>query len=223
MRDDDINPVEVDDDEADDELGYAECDWSRLPAKSIDAHDRIIGLDYEQLEELDIDALDDLGKWAAAQGFWDFGDEDRFHDIALRIVRSKNRHAAINYVEVCMELVSDYLLEARWDELVFLLPDVERLVTDDDTIRARLGAMVSVGRGRVDEGMAVFQELAEAHESDGDVLLLLAHDLFSVDQDEAAFSMLDAAEDAASIADDRDILDEIAALRADLAAGDAEA
>lgn len=206
-------PVEVDDDEMDDELGYAECDWSKLPQESVALHDRVLSMDYEALEALDIDALDDLVKWAAAQAFADFDDDDRFHDISLRIVRSTTPHPAIDTIEICMELVNDFMLFEMWDDLVFLLPDVERLMPDDETIRARLGAMISVGRGRTEEGMSVFQELADRHAAEPEVLLLLANDLLAIGQDKPGLEMLDAAQEVAELNDDVDVLQDILLFR----------
>ncbi len=216
MKDESTEAVEVDDDEMDAELGYAECDWSTLPAESVESHDRILGMEFEALEALDLGSLDDLSLWAAAQAFWDFGDEDRFHDLALRIVRTKKPHPAIDAIEICMELVNDYMVEGAWDDVVFLLPDVERLVPDDETLRARLGAMVSIGRGRIEEGMTVFQELSEAHTRHPDVLFLLAHDLLAVGREEAGMELLDTAQEVAELENDDEVLDEIAEFRESL-------
>lgn len=217
---DDIGAVDASDEEIDDELGYAECDWSKLPRRSVAMHDRVLDMDFEELDALDVDSLDDLGRWAAAQAFYDFGDEDRFHDLALRIVRSEQAHPAIDYVEICLELASDYMLEGAWDEAVFLLPDIERLITDDDTIRARFGALINIGRGRREDGLAVFQDLADANEEDAEMLFLLAQDLFGAGEDEAGDALLAKAEEVASLAGDRELLDEIEALKRDLEAGD---
>lgn len=208
--------VDVPDDEMDGELGYDDCDWSKLDPESVATHDRILDMLYEELEAVEFDDLDDLGRWAAAQAFWDHGDEDRFHDLALRVVRSDRQHPAIDYVEICLELANDYMLEQAWDEAVFLLPDVERLVPEDETIRARFGALINIGRGRIDEGMAVFQELAEGNESDPEVLLLLAQDLYGAGVDDAGDEILAKAEEVASMANDQEILTLIAELRAEL-------
>lgn len=220
MEEDSTETVDVPDDEMDEELGYADCDWSRLDAASVAQHDRLLDVSYEELDAVDFDQVDDLARWAGAQAFWDYGDEDRFHDLALRIVRSKDQHPAIDYTEICLELANDYMLDGAWDEAVFLLPDVERLIPEDPTIRARFGALISIGRDRRDEGMAVFQELAEQNEDDGAVLFLLAQDLYGAGEDEAADSLLAKAEEVASLANDREVLEDIADLREDLEAED---
>jgi tetratricopeptide (TPR) repeat protein len=221
-NDDAMEPTEADDEMIDDELGYAECDWSTLPESSVDTHDEVIGLDYDALEELDVEALDDLGKWAAAQAFDDFGDAERFQDIALRIARSSNAHPAIDYAEIALELMNDYFLEERWDDAVFLLPDVERLVPEDPTIRARIGAQISLARGRVEEGMAVFQELIDEHEDDGAYLALLAQGLFEVGHDDEGEALLEKAEEVAELTSDEYALELIADFRAMLEAPEEE-
>lgn len=217
-EDEDIDSVEAEDDELYDALGYAEYDWDTLPEASVRRHDQVLDMEYEELLALDLDSLDDLGKWAAAQAFWDHGDEDRFHDLALRVVRSKKPHPALDYAEICLELAGDYFLDEKWDEAVFLLPDVERLVPEDATIRARFGALISIGRGRKDEGLAVFQELAESNEGDAETLLLLAQDLYGIGMDDAGDDLLAKAEEVASLANDQELLEVIADFRADLEA-----
>lgn len=219
-EDEEFDSAEVDDDELYEELGYAECDWDALPEASVRRHDQILDMEYDELVALEFDEVDDLGKWAAAQAFWDHGDEDRFHDLALRIVRSTRPHPALDYAEICLELASDYFLDEKWDEAVFLLPDVERLVPEDPTIRARFGALINIGRGRDDEGLAVFQELAEANENDAGTLLLLAQDLYGAGIDTAGEELLAKAEEVASLANDQELLEVIADFRADLEAED---
>ena len=97
---------------------------------------------------------------------------------------------------------------------MFLLPDIERLLDDDETARARYGALVNVLRGRTDDGLAVFQELAEEYEDDALALLTLADDLLRCERVTEALSLLDKAEEIASIENDRELLDEIAESRA---------
>lgn len=213
MNDDERRAVETDEEMAERELGYAECDWDAVPAESITEHDRVIQLPYADLEKVVIESLDDLGKWAAAQAFADFEDDDRFHDIALRIVRSDEGHPAVDYAEICLELWNDYLLLEQWDDAVFLLEDVERLVTDDPTIRARFGAMINIGRGRIEDGMLVFQEMIESHASDGEALMQFAHDLAFCHQLETALGLLDKADEVAAFDNDQALIAAIAEMR----------
>lgn len=213
MSNDEREAIETDEELAEGELGYAECDWSEVSAESIAEHDRVIQLPYADLEQVAIESLDDLGKWAAAQGFADFEDDDRFHDIALRIVRSDTPHPAIDYAEICLELWNDYVLLEQWDDAVFLLEDVERLITDDPTIRARFGAMINIGRGRVEDGMLVFQDLIDAHASDGEALLQFGHDLAFCNQMETAAGLLDKADEVAAFDGDQELIAAIAEMR----------
>ncbi|MCB9507307.1 MAG: hypothetical protein H6698_07240 [Myxococcales bacterium] len=212
--DDDKRATEASDEEVAEELGYSDCDWSRLPRGSAERHDAIMEMELDALEALDLASLDDLGKWAAAQCFDDFGQTDRFHELSLALVRTKKKHPALDYSEICLELFNDYLLDEQWDDAVFLLPDIERLLDDDETARARYGALVNVLRGRTDDGLAVFQELAEEYEDDALALLTLADDLLRCERVTEALSLLDKAEEIASIENDRELLDEIAESRA---------
>jgi hypothetical protein len=213
MSDDEMRAQETDDELVELELGYAECDWDTVPEESLAAHDRVIELSYDALEALDVDALDDLGKWAAAQALADFEDDERFHDLALRIVRSDQTHPAVDYVEICLELWSDYVLLEQWDDAVFLLPDVERLVSDDETIRDRFGAMVNIARGRVDDGMAVFQKLTDEHSGDADALMQFAHDLAFCNELEKSKELLDLADEVAAFDGDQVLIAAIAEMR----------
>lgn len=208
---------DVSDEEAAEELGYADVDWSKLPIRSVERHDEILEMELDALEALAIDELDDLGKWAAAQGFADFEMYDRFQDICVRIVRSEKPHKAIEYADIAMELFHDYLLEESWDDAVFLLPDLERLLPDDPMARARLGALINVLRGRVDDGLAVFQELAEEYQDDALCLLVLAEDLIGCQRFVEATSLLEKAEEVAEIEGDEETLEGVAAARAYLA------
>ena len=213
MSDDDRQATETDEEMAELELGYAECDWSAVPEASLAEHDRVIGLTYDELEALDVDSLDDLAKWAAAQAFADFEDDDRFHDLSLRIVRSDKAHPAVDYAEICLELWSDYVLLEQWDDAVFLLPDVERLVSDDATIRERFGAMINIARGRAEDGMAVFQKLVDEHQSDAEALLQFAHDLAFCDVMDTAQTVLDKADEVAAFDNDQELIAAIAEMR----------
>lgn len=210
---DETRAVEMDDELAEAELGYAECDWSEVDPDSMAAHDRVIEMSHAQLGELDIDGLDDLAKWAAAQAFADFEDDDRFHDVALRIVRSDTPHIAVDYAGICLELWNDYALLEQWDDAVFLLPDVERLVPDDESIRARFGAVISIGRGRTEEGMEVFQQLIDDNSGDAEALLQFAHDLAFADAMEFATKVLDKADEVAAFDNDQEMIAAVADMR----------
>ena len=223
MSDDDRQATETDEEMAEVELGYAECDWEQVPEASLLEHDRVIELSDDELEALDIDSLDDLSKWAAAQAFADFEDDDRFHDIALRIVRSETPHPAIDYAEIALELWSDYVLLEQWDDAVFLLPDVERLVSDDETIRERFGAMINIARGRKEDGMAVFQKLIDEHAGDAEALLQFAHDLAFCDVVDVAGQLLDKADEVAAFDGDQELIASIADMRVALFEDESEA
>ncbi len=210
---DELRAIEMDEELAEAELGYAECDWAQVDPESIATHDRVIEMNLDDLEKLDVDGLDDLAKWAAAQAFADFEDDDRFHDVALRIVRSETPHPAVDYTGICLELWNDYALLEQWDDAVFLLPDVERLVPDDPTIRARFGAVVSIGRGRTEEGMEVFQKLIDDNSSDAEALLQFAHDLAFADVMEFATKVLDKADEVAAFDNDQEMIAAVADMR----------
>jgi tetratricopeptide (TPR) repeat protein len=210
---DDLRAIETDEELAEAELGYAECDWSQVDPESIAEHDRVIEMSPEDLEKLNIDGLDDLAKWAAAQAFADFEDDDRFHDVALRIVRSEAAHPAVDYTGICLELWNDYALLEQWDDAVFLLPDVERLVPDDESIRARFGAVISIGRGRTEEGMEVFQTLIDANAGDAEALLQFAHDLAFADVMDFAIEVLDKADEVAAFDNDQEMIAAVTEMR----------
>lgn len=188
------------------ELGYAELDWATLDQANVSRHDEIIEMDLEALDDLDLDALDDLSRWAAAQAYADYDIDERFQAICLMIVRSEKQHAAIEYGEICLELANDYMLDAAWDDAVFLLPDLERHVPDDPTIRARFGAMINLLRGNIDDGLAVFQELVDEFADDAETLVTIAEDLLGCEQPAAARSVLDKAEELARSDNDAELI-----------------
>lgn len=195
------------------ELGYRECDWERLDEAEIDRHDDVLDWSPEQLRELDLDAESDLILWAAAQAWADLDDDAAFHDIALRIVRSDNQHPAVDYAEICVELINDEILEGDWDVAVKLLDDLQRLVPDDASVRARYEATITIMRGERDKGLAMMQEILDNAGDDAGLVLAVGEDLIACEELDRAKEVLEGAEELARTENDAELIEDIADAR----------
>jgi hypothetical protein len=196
------------------ELGYRECDWSRLSEDEINRHDEVLDFEPEQLRELDLESESDLIKWAAAQAWADLDDDAAFLETALMLVRSGNNHAAIDYAEICVELLNDAIIEGDWDHAAELLDDIERLVPDDISVRARYEATIKVMRGEREEGLAMMQEILDNAGDDAGLVLAVGEDLIACEELERAKEVLDGAEELARAENDHELLEDIADAKA---------
>ena len=205
--------VEYTDDPAE-ALGYTDFDWDELDDDEVDLHDAILGMSLEELDSLDVESLTDLQRWAAAQTLSDHDEEARFLELALRLVHSPGGHPALDYGEIGVEILNDYLLVEQYDEARALLDAVTPLVTDDPHFSARFGAIIDVLSGNVDDGMETFQHLLDNAGDDGMLLLAIAEDLISVEAFDAAEGVLNEAELLGNRDKDADVVAGVADARA---------
>jgi fructose-specific component phosphotransferase system IIB-like protein len=192
------------------ELGYRECDWSRLSEDEIDRHDEVLDFEPDELRALDLEKESDLVKWAAAQAWADLDDDAAFHETALSIIRSGNNHVAVDYAEICVELLNDAIIEGDWDQASVLLDDIERLVPDDISVRARYEATIMVMRGNRDEGLAMMQDIIDNAGDDAGLVLAVGEDLIACEELERAKEVLAGAEELARAENDHELLEDIA-------------
>lgn len=195
------------------ELGYRECDWDRLNEAEIDRHDDVLDWSPDQLRALDLDKESDLVLWAAAQAWADLDDDAAFQNIAMRIVKSENQHPAIDYAEICVELVNDEILEGNWEAAITLLDDLQRLVPEDLSVRARYEATICIMRGEREQGLTKMQELLDNANGDAGLVLAVGEDLIACEELGRAREVLDGAEELARTENDTELLEDIADAR----------
>ncbi|MFT4704379.1 MAG: hypothetical protein ACI81R_002082 [Bradymonadia bacterium] len=213
-NDSDISSEEVEDfGHMSEQLGYRECDVETLDDADIDLHDEVLDYSVEELAKLDETNLSDLVKWAAAQAWADFDDDDKFRRLTLEVVRSATHHAAIDYAELCYELVNDAILEAEWDFAESLLPELGKLAPDDPTVVDRMSAVMLVLKGERDEGLARMQTILESAGDEAGLVLCIGEDLLACGEIDRAKEVIDAAEELARAENDTDILVDIATAR----------
>lgn len=183
--------VDLSGEDLDEEFGYRNVDWDALPEKEQTEHDAIRESSLADLDQLDVRSLNDLSKWAAAQAYADFEEDEKFLKIVRLLINSEDRHPAIDYEEISIELLSDLILEGRPDEAEELLDRVVELCDPDLEIGARYSAMIKIRKGDVDGGMATVQQLIDANQDHTLLLLAVAEDLIGVEAFEPATSVLD--------------------------------
>lgn len=193
-------------DEVTNELGYAEYDWDKLPEEEIELHDRVIDMDQAELEALDLSKVSDLIKWAAAQSWAELDESDRFQAISAELIDSTNRHPALDYGEIGIELLNDFLVEERFEDARTLLVKVAAMVPDDPHVKPRFTAIIDVLSGNVEDGMAAFQNMIDNAGDDAMLVLVIAEDLIAVDKLEEAAQVLDKAEELARFTQDDEVL-----------------
>lgn len=199
------------------ELGYSEFDWDKLPVAEVELHDSVIDMPLEELEELDLTTATDLVKWAAAQSWAELEDGDRFQAIAMELINGGKNHPALEYGEIGIELINDYLMEERFDEARELLDKIALLVPDDPHFRPRFGAIIDVLSGNDDDGMAAFQTLLDNAGDDAMLVLSIGEDLIAVDKLDEALEVLEKAEELARGTNDEEVLGAIEDARTYLA------
>lgn len=205
--------VEYTDDPAE-ALGYTDYDWDTLDDDEVALHDAILDMSLEELDSLDVEALTDLQRWAAAQSLSDHDEEARFLELALRLVHNPEGHPALDYGEIGVEILNDYLLVEQWDDARELLKAVTPLVTDDPHFSARFGAIIAMLSGAVEDGLEAFQHLIDNAGEDAMLLLAIAEDLISVEAFDAARGVLEEAELLGKRDKDGDVVNGVAEARA---------
>ncbi len=204
-----------DDDGSD--LGYSEFDWDKLPEAEVALHEAVLEMNQDELEALDIDAQTDLVKWAIAQSWAELDDLDRFQQIAMSLIQGAAEHPALDYGEIGIELVNDFVLEERFDEARETLARVAELVPDDPHVKPRFSAIIDVLAGNEDDGMATFQHLIESADDDAMLMLAIGEDLIAVDKSDAALDVLGRAEEIARQHGDDEVVQGIEDARAFIA------
>jgi len=89
----------------DDTTGYAWDAWDTVTARAMRRHDDLLASSVEELEALDLEALDDLQRLAASRAWRAHDYEEESLDALGRIARSDMEHPAIRYDEVRAHLV----------------------------------------------------------------------------------------------------------------------
>jgi hypothetical protein len=203
-------------DDPSEELGYAQFDWDKLPTDEVKLHDRIISGTLEDLKLLDAASFTDLHKWAAAQVYADEEDAVAFQNLCDELVRGPANHPALDYGEISLELANDLFTEERYEEARELLPLLKKLNDpNDDSVAPRFEASLDIMQGHLAAGLAKFQELVDANETDPGYLLTVGEDLIGCGRFVEAVEVLDKAEEVTlrDYADETDLLEEIAEAR----------
>jgi tetratricopeptide (TPR) repeat protein len=168
-------------DELGESIGYdLEFDWEKLDPAEVDLHDQIIEMTSEDLQALDEKSLTDLQRWALAQAWADFDDDAAFERIALELVHGTRSHQALDYGEIAVEVMNDWLTAGEFEQARAILPLVAELTPEDPHVAQRFLAIMAVLEGEEDEGRERFQELLDQAEEDLELRMMLGLDLFSV-------------------------------------------
>jgi predicted Zn-dependent protease len=205
--------VEYTDDPAE-ALGYTDHDWDTLDEADVEQHDAILSMSLDELDSLDVETMTDLQRWAAAQALSDHDEEARFLELALRLVHKPEHHPALDYGEIGVEILNDYLLVEQFDDARALLKVVTPLVTDDPHFATRFGAIIDIVSGNVDDGLETFQHIIDNAGDDAMLLLAVAEDLISVEAFDAARALLSEVEILGNRDKDSDVLAGVTEARA---------
>ncbi len=206
-----IGDIEFKDvDDPDEELGYTDHDWSLLSEAECDSHDRIIAASADDLADIDEEALTDLERWALAQVLADSDDDEGFERVCRRIIESGNGHPAVDYAEICLELIQDCVLTGRFGEAEALLSDLGRF-DNDPGMHDQLRIVIDVAGGRRDEGLSRLQRVVDANGDDPALYAGLAENLLAVGCADTAVELLEKAAELADMDNDKMLRVEIAA------------
>ena len=197
-----------------DTLGYRFDARDVLTLGELHRHDDLLHADPTTLEELDLEALDDLQRWAVGRNARRRGDTEAFVEAARLVLGGATDHAAIAYAEVYEATVGVLIDAGRFDEAAALLqrfreehPDAQQV----DGLEVRLAY-----RRDPLEGRATAEALATAHPDDGELRYELAEDLLAMGMVEEAARWLDEAEAVAVRTADRPLQGDVTLLRARL-------
>lgn len=210
---------DIDDDELTDDLaesiGYRhDFDWTTLDEAEGDMHDRIMDMSLEEASALKLGKLTDLQRWALAQLYAEFENDEGFERVCRELVTGSTEHPALDYGEIAIELVTDLLLARRLDEARALLPRVDELCGDEGHVRARFEAMLLILEGDRDGGLEKFQELIDASETDPVILMDIGEDLIVCGCYDEAIDIFGEVEELGRHDNDQELVDAAAEMRA---------
>lgn len=199
----DHNDFLEDVDDPSDELGYTEYDWDQLSEEEADLHNEVISMEEDEVLALDLNALTDLQKWAAAQVLLD-ADNDTGVDIVQGLIFGERKHPAVDYLEIAVEFCYDNVLEDNLENARKILGVIHELAEPDDSIPLEFEAMILFAEGEEAKSMAKYQEVIDDYGDDPEVLLNVASHFGMFGMMERANELVDQAESLAMRENDDD-------------------
>lgn len=207
------------DDELTDDLGESigyrhDYDWTELSEEEGDFHDRIMDMSLEEAQKLKLGTLTDLQRWALAQLYAEFEEDDGFERVCREIVTGPADHPALDYGEIAIELITDLLLSRRLEEARAILPRVSDLCDDEGHVRARFEAMLLILDGEREAGLERFQALIDEAGTDPIILLELGEDLLGCSCFDEALAVFSEVEELGRHDNDQELVEAAAEMRA---------
>lgn len=225
MSDNNDQEIFIDIDDLSEELGYTEYDWANLSEEESDRHNEIIEMSEEEVIQLDLDGLNDLHKWAAAQVLFD-ADNDRGEDLARALIFGERKHPAINYLELAVEFCFDHVLEDKLETAREILAVIHELADADDSTPLEFEALILFaesqklegpdGKAKESAAMAKYQDIIEDFGDDPETLLNLASHFGMFGMMERANELIDQAETLARAENDQELVEVIEEFRVHL-------
>lgn len=206
---------------AEHEYGYAYDAWDLLSLGETDRHDRLIAAPLEELDALEVDALDDLQRLAVARGYRRHGEHESFVRVCRRILQSDSRHPAVVYPEVAVLAARDMMTLDRPQALAWLeeFDEYTEELMEARILRAVVHAKLHDSRDRL-------EDIAAEHADESEWYYEVAEECWRQQMPEMALEWLATARDMARTFGDRAILIDIELLTTRLEApndGDAVA
>lgn len=225
MSDNNDQEIFIDLDDPSDELGYTEYDWANLSEAESDRHNEIIEMSEENVLQVDLDGLNDLHKWAAAQVLFD-ADNDRGEDLARALIFGDRKHPAIDYLELAVEFCFDHVLEDKLETAREILAVIHELAEPDDSTPLEFEALILFAESQKLDGdeakakeataMAKYQDIIEDFGDDPETLLNLASHFGMFGMMARANELIDQAETLAHAENDQELIEVIAEFRVHL-------
>lgn len=215
---DEYGPEDEFTDDLGESVGYdVEFDWEKLDQAEVQLHDEIAEMDVDAIRALDESKLTDLQLWSLAQAWAEFDDDAAFERIALKLVRGSAKHPALDYGEIAVEIVNDWLYAGEFDQARELLPRVQELTPDDPHLTPRFRAIMTALEGDQDSALEQFEDLLERAEEDLELQMAVGLDMFSVGFLDEAEEVFTECREAANSEGYLELVEDLDAALADLA------
>lgn len=193
-----------------DPIGYQlDFDWSELDEAEVAEHDRIIGLEPDEVLALDLKALNDLHAWAAAQVLADNEELESFAEIVDRLIHASQKHPALDYSEIAGERIYDHISEGELEAAEALLPVLRGFEDNEHFLSRRIEVILAFAREQSDIGFERLQKLVDSFDTDPFALIDIGSDMLGCEEFEAGRSIFEKALELAEAEADQELIEDI--------------